>query len=202
MLASEEPCLRLRASLARIFVSRIFSAQLITPSLSAGDAMFFFQTEPVFLSCPLVFFSSHHLFLLSPSPFVLMSPCRPMLLSPCPLVLLSTCPLVLQSSCSLILFSYCPFVIGASCPPFFLSSCPPVQRKKSLNFLAPLLQPSVFLSSCFPASFSPQTSPRTGTNARTGAPMTGTTGSRRVRAAMSRTFVFRPLELGPVFLIS
>ena len=40
MLASEAPRLRVRASLARIFVSWICSTQLITPSLSAGDATF------------------------------------------------------------------------------------------------------------------------------------------------------------------
>ena len=40
MLAIEAPRLRLRASLARIFVIWICLAQLITPSLSAGDAPF------------------------------------------------------------------------------------------------------------------------------------------------------------------
>ena len=40
MLASGALHLRLGAPLARIFVSWIFSAQLITPSFSAGDATF------------------------------------------------------------------------------------------------------------------------------------------------------------------
>ena len=40
MLASEAPFLCLGASLAHIFVSWISSAQLIIPSLSAGDATF------------------------------------------------------------------------------------------------------------------------------------------------------------------
>ena len=40
MLDSEAPRLRQGASLARIIVSWICSAQLITPSLSAGDATF------------------------------------------------------------------------------------------------------------------------------------------------------------------
>ena len=40
MLASKAPRLRLRDLLAQIFVSLICLAQLITPSLSAGDATF------------------------------------------------------------------------------------------------------------------------------------------------------------------
>ena len=49
MLASEAPCLRLGASLSRIFISWIGWAQLIKPSLSAGDATFvylFFKFGP------------------------------------------------------------------------------------------------------------------------------------------------------------
>ena len=49
--ASEAPRLRLGASLACIFVSWLCSAQLIGPSLSAGDAMFFqICVRPVELS--------------------------------------------------------------------------------------------------------------------------------------------------------
>ena len=71
MLASEAPRLRLGASLARIIVSWICSAQLITPSLSAGDAPFvsFFRVKHVVV--PLCASDRYH----APAAWSLNTPC-------------------------------------------------------------------------------------------------------------------------------